>query len=70
MRAGFQVEELDEFLEQLLGLLAIEIEETDGEVLEIAPALDVFVVEVVVNAVVGLVRRSFDSCHNEKLVLS
>ena len=70
MRAGFQVEELDEFLEQLLGLLAVEIEETDGEVLEIAPALDVFVVEVVVNAVVGLVRRSFDSRHNEKLVLS
>ena len=50
----FQVKELDKFLEELFGLLAVEIEETDGEVLEVAPTLDVLVVEVVVNAAVSL----------------
>ena len=64
MRARHQVEMLDKLFQQLVGFFSREVEETDGEILEVTPALDVFVVEVVVNPVVGFVRRSPDCRHN------
>ena len=55
---------LDEFFQEKVSLFSREVKETDGKVFEVTPALDVFVVEVVVNAVVGFVRRSFNRRHN------
>ena len=48
------MEVLDELLQQFIGLFAREVEETDAQVLEVSPTLDVLVVQVVVNAAVGL----------------
>jgi hypothetical protein len=45
---------LDKFCQQFVGLGSGEVEETDAQVFEVPPALDVLVVQVIVNAVVGL----------------
>ena len=63
-RRGSKVEVLEELAEQLIGLLTGEVEEADGQGFEVTHTLDVLVVQVVVDAVVGLQRRSLDSCHS------
>ena len=49
-----QVEMLDKAQQEGVGLFTRHVEEADGEVFEISPTFDVLVVQVVVNAVVGL----------------
>lgn len=49
-----QVEMLDKAQQEGVGLFTRQVEEADGEVFEISPTFDVLVVQVVVNAVVGL----------------
>ena len=61
---GGQVEMLDQFFQEFVGLFAIEVEETDFKVLEVTPTLDVLVVKIVVNAAVSSHRRSFNRCHS------
>jgi len=49
-----QVEVLEQLLQEFVSLFACEIEEADAHVLLVSPTLDVLVVQVVVDAVVGL----------------
>jgi hypothetical protein len=54
VRGRGQVEMLDKALQEGVGLFTRQVEEADGEVIEVSPTFDVLVVQVVVNAVVSL----------------
>ena len=67
VRRGNQVEVLDKSLQERIGLFARQVKETDREVLEVSPTLDVLVVQVVVYAVVGLERVRLNRSHGVNL---
>lgn len=62
-----QVEVLDKSLQQCVGLLTRQVEEADGELIEVSPTFDVLVVQVVVYAAVGLERVCLNRSHSADL---
>ena len=66
---GNQVEVLDKSLQEGISLLTRQVEEADGEVIEVSPTFNVLVVQVVVYAAVGLERVRLNRSHKADLFL-
>ena len=61
------MEVLDKSLQEGVGFLARQVEEADGEVIEVSPTFNVLVVQVVVYAAVGLERVCLNRSHRVDL---